>query len=254
MIDFGFDKIALIGAVALIVIGPEKLPKVARTVGHLFGKAQRYVADVRAEVNRSIETLREASDAEIMARLGRPAEHPEGRFFPDTYHFPAGLTDEAFLHRALIAMDRRLNQAWGQRSPQLPLSDPYQALILASIVEKETGLAAERAAIAGVFTRRLQQGMLLQTDPTVIYGLGDAFDGNLSKQDLTTDTTYNTYTRKGLPPTPIALPGAAALAAAVNPASGDALYFVANGEGGHIFSRTLNEHNQAVRLYQQRVK
>ncbi len=214
----------------------------------------RQLRRVLATHPKIAQTLVEASDAEIMAHLGRPDDHPEGRFFPDTYHFPAGTADEAFLKRALAAMDQQLNQAWSQRSPQLPLRDPYQALILASIVEKETGLAAERAEIAGVFIRRLQQGMLLQTDPTVIYGLGDAFDGNLRKTDLTTDTAYNTYIRKGLPPTPIALPGAAALAAAVNPASGDALYFVANGEGGHIFSRTLNEHNQAVRLYQQRVK
>ncbi|MBL8248395.1 MAG: endolytic transglycosylase MltG [Candidatus Competibacter sp.] len=193
------------------------------------------------------QTLREAGDAEIMARLGRPGEHPEGRFFPDTYHFPAGATDVAFLKRALAAMDQRLAEAWGDRSPNLPLHDAYQALILASIVEKETALAAERAEIAGVLVRRLRNGMLLQTDPTVIYGLGAAFDGNLRKQDLVADTPYNTYTRKGLPPTPIALPGAAALAAAVHPAPGDALYFVANGKGGHVFSRTLDQHNQAVR-------
>jgi UPF0755 protein len=193
------------------------------------------------------QTLREASDAQVMARLGRPGEHPEGRFFPDTYHFPAGATDEAFLQRALAAMDQRLAKAWVDRSSNLPLRDSYQALILASMVEKETALAAERAEVAGVFVRRLQHGMLLQTDPTVIYGLGQAFDGNLRKQDLVTDTPYNTYTRKGLPPTPIALPGAAALAAAVRPASGNALYFVANGKGGHVFSRTLDQHNQAVR-------
>lgn len=196
------------------------------------------------------QTLREVSDAEIMVRLGRPDQHPEGRFFPDTYYFPTGATDEAFLKRALAAMDQRLDEYWNRRSPNLPLNTPYQALILASIIEKETALAAERAEIAGVFIRRLQQGMLLQTDPTVIYGLGDAFDGNLRKVDLTTDTAYNTYTRKGLPPTPIALPGAAALKAAVNPASGDALYFVANAQGGHVFSRTLDAHNRAVRQHQ----
>lgn len=200
------------------------------------------------------QTLQEASDAEIMARLGRPGDHPEGRFFPDTYHFPAGTTDEAFLKRALAAMDQRLAEIWNHRSPNLPLSDSYQALILASVVEKETALAVERAEIAGVFIRRLQNGMLLQTDPTVIYGLGQAFDGNLRKQDLVTDTPYNTYIRKGLPPTPIALPGAAALAAVVNPASGDALYFVANGQGGHVFSRTLDQHNQAVRHSQRKEK
>ncbi len=205
-----------------------------------------------AEHPKLRQTLREASDAEIMARLGRPGEHPEGRFFPDTYHFPAGATDEMFLRRALAAMDHQLDEAWRRRSPDSPLTDPYQALILASIVEKETALPAERPEVAGVFARRLRRGMLLQTDPTVIYGLGDAFDGNLRRADLTRDTPYNTYTQKGLPPTPIALPGAGALAAAVNPASGDALYFVASGEGGHVFSRTLDEHNRAVRQYQQR--
>ncbi len=197
-----------------------------------------------------VQTLREASDAEIMTRLGRAGDHPEGRFFPDTYHFPTGTTDEAFLRRALAAMDRQLNDAWSRRAPNAPLDGPYQALILASIVEKETGLPEERPAVAGVFARRLQKGMLLQTDPTVIYGLGDAFDGNLRRKDLVADTPYNTYTRKGLPPTPIALPGAASLAAAVNPAPGNALYFVATGDGGHAFSATLAEHNQAVRRYQ----
>ncbi len=137
-----------------------------------------------------------------------------------------------------------------RRAPDAPVNDPYQALILASIIEKETGQAAERAEIAGVFARRLRQGMRLQTDPTVIYGLGEAFDGNLRRRDLETDTPYNTYTRPGLPPTPIALPGIAALEAAVNPAPGDTLYFVANGQGGHVFSRTLEEHNRAVRRHQ----
>ena len=198
------------------------------------------------------QTLRESSDAEIMARLDRPGRHPEGWFFPDTYHFPAGFTDEAFLRRALMEMEQRLARAWNQRAADLPLDDPYQALILASIIEKETGLAAERPAIAGVFARRLRTGMLLQTDPTVIYGLGAAFDGDLRRRDLVTDTSYNTYMRKGLPPTPIALPGAGALEAAVHPADGDALYFVADGQGGHVFSKTLNEHNQAVRRYQLR--
>ncbi|MBL8258991.1 MAG: endolytic transglycosylase MltG [Candidatus Competibacteraceae bacterium] len=201
-----------------------------------------------------VQTLGEASDAEIMARLGRSGQHPEGRFFPDTYHFPTGTTDEAFLRRALAAMDRQLEAAWSRRAPDAPLDDAYQALILASIVEKETGLPEERPAIAGVFARRLRKGMLLQTDPTVIYGLGAAFDGNLRRRDLAADGPYNTYTRKGLPPTPIALPGAGALAAAVNPAPGDALYFVANGTGGHDFSATLAEHNQAVRRYLSRPK
>jgi UPF0755 protein len=198
------------------------------------------------------QTLSEASDAELMTRLGRPGEHPEGRFFPDTYRFPAGFTDVAFLKRALTTMDQQLAEAWRNRAPDSPLTDPYQALILASIVEKETALATERAEIAGVFARRLRRGMRLQTDPTVIYGLGAAFDGNLRKTDLLTDTPYNTYVHQGLPPTPIALPGAAALAAAVHPAPGAALYFVATGDGGHIFSSTLDAHNQAVNRYQRK--
>ncbi len=198
------------------------------------------------------QTLSGVSDADVMGRLGRPGGHPEGRFLPDTYYFPAGFTDEAFLRRALTAMDQRLTEAWNRRDPNTPVNDPYQALILASIIEKETGVAAERPQIAGVFARRLRMGMRLQTDPTVIYGLGEAFDGNLRRRDLETDTPYNTYTRQGLPPTPIALPGKDALNAAVNPASGDALYFMADGEGGHVFSRTLDEHNRAVRQYRLR--
>ena len=201
-----------------------------------------------------VQTLRETDAAEIMARLGRPGAHPEGWFFPETYHFPAGTTDEAFLRRALAAMERRLDEIWIRRAPDIPLDDPYEALILASIIEKETGVAAERSEVAGVFARRLRQGMLLQTDPTVIYGLGERFDGALRRSDLLTDTPYNTYTRRGLPPTPIALPGAASLAAAVDPAPGDTLYFVADGDGGHVFSRTLEEHNRAVRRYRQRTR
>ena len=195
-------------------------------------------------------TLAGLNEADIMARLGYPGQHPEGRFFPDTYYFPAGTSDVAFLKRAYAKLERHLQKAWEQRSPDLPLKTPYEALILASIIEKETALPAERWQVAGVFVRRLQKGMLLQTDPTVIYGLGDRFDGNLHKQDLLADTPYNTYTRFGLPPTPIALPGAASIAAAVAPVAGNALYFVATGEGGHVFSRTLEEHNHWVRLYQ----
>ncbi len=195
-------------------------------------------------------TLQGLDDAQIMARLQQPKQHPEGRFFPDTYHFPAGTTDLAFLQRAMGAMEQRLQAIWQQRVPDLPLTNSYQALILASIIEKETGLANERVQIAGVFIRRLRKKMLLQTDPTVIYGLGKNFDGNLRRRDLRKDTAYNTYTRSGLPPTPIALPGAEAIAAAVNPADGDTLYFVARGDGGHVFSKTLKQHNRAVRQYQ----
>ncbi len=210
-------------------------------------------AQVRAAI-RAHPDLRQdtagLSDAEIMARLGFPGQHPEGRFFPDTYYFSAGSSDLALLARAHAMMQRELDRAWQQRDAGIPLSDPEQALILASIIEKETGRADERALIAGVFANRLRIGMRLQTDPSVIYGLGDAFDGNLRKRDLLADTPYNTYTRAGLPPTPIAMPGREALLAAVRPARTPALYFVARGDGSHHFSSNLAEHNQAVSRYQ----
>lgn len=196
-------------------------------------------------------TLTGLSAAQVMAHLGYPERPAEGWFLPDTYHFPKGFSDAAFLQRSLLAMEQALNTAWAQRHADLPLRDRYQLLILASIIEKETGIASERAQIAGVFVRRLGLGMRLQTDPTVIYGLGAAFTGNLRRRDLDTDTPYNTYTRLGLPPTPIALPGKAALQAAAQPAAGDSLYFVADGQGGHVFSRSLDQHNRAVRRYWQ---
>jgi UPF0755 protein len=185
----------------------------------------------------------------IMQRLGKAGVHPEGRFFPDTYTYAKGSSDMAVLQRAAKAMDKRLNAAWSQRNPDTPLKSPEQALILASIVEKETGKPSDRAQIAGVFTNRLRIGMLLQTDPTVIYGMGDRFDGNIRKRDLQQDTPYNTYTRSGLPPTPIAMPGKAALLAAVQPMPTKALYFVARGDGTSQFSATLDEHNRAVNKY-----
>lgn len=190
------------------------------------------------------------SDVQIMQRLGAPESHPEGLFFPDTYGFAAGTSDLTILKQAYQLMQQRLQAAWATRAPDVPLQTPYQALILASIVEKETGAAADRAMIAGVFVNRLRKGMLLQTDPTVIYGLGDKFDGNLRKRDLLADTAYNTYTRAGLTPTPIALPGAAALQAALHPAQTDALYFVARGDGSSQFSSNLAEHSRAVNRYQ----
>ena len=190
------------------------------------------------------------SDADLMARLERPGIHPEGRFFPDTYTYAKGSSDLAVLRRALHAMERRLDAAWSQRDSTTPLKSAEEALILASIVEKETGRASDRAQIAGVFSNRLRIGMLLQTDPTVIYGLGDKFDGNLRKKDLQTDTPWNTYTRTGLPPTPIAMPGKAALLAAVQPGPTKALYFVAKGDGSSHFSDSLGEHNRAVNRYQ----
>ena len=197
-------------------------------------------------------TLNDLDEATIMARLGHEGEHPEGRFYPDTYFFPRGSSDLALLARAYDAMARRLAQAWEQRATGLPYRTPYEALIMASIIEKETAIAEERPLIAGVFVRRLQRGMRLQTDPTVIYGLGGDFDGNLRRRDLKKDTPYNTYLRRGLPPTPIALPGGDALHAALHPAPGAALYFVARGDGSHYFSATIEEHNAAVRRYQLR--
>ena len=190
--------------------------------------------------------LQELPDDEIMSRLGYSGEHPEGRFLPDTYHFPRGTSDVDFLKRAYTAMEQVLQQAWASRDKDLPLKTPYEALILASIVPEE------RATIAGVFTRRLQKGMRLQTDPTVIYGIGETFDGDIRYRDLRRDTPYNTYTRAGLPPTPIAMPGRDAIHASVHPAPGKALYFVATGDGRHYFSATLAEHNRAVNKYQKR--
>jgi UPF0755 protein len=208
---------------------------------------------VRAALARE-EFLRQESagmdDAALMQALGRAGVAPEGRFFPDTYTYAKGSSDLAVLRRALHAMDRRLADVWALRSADTPLKTPDEALILASIVEKETGRAADRAQIAGVFSNRLRIGMLLQTDPTVIYGIGESYDGNIRKRDLVADNPYNTYTRAGLPPTPIAMPGRAALEAVAHPAKGDALYFVASGGGAHVFSATLAEHNAAVRKYQ----
>lgn len=192
------------------------------------------------------------SPDEIMARLGFPDQHPEGRFFPDTYFFSSGMSDFALLARAHKLMQTQLESAWRERAPNLPYATPDEALVMASIVEKETGQAAERPMIAGVFVNRLRIGMLLQTDPTVIYGLGETFDGNLRRRDLLADTPYNTYTRAGLPPTPIAMPGLGALQAALHPADTQALYFVARGNGLHQFSTTLAQHNQAVNRYQRR--
>jgi UPF0755 protein len=191
-------------------------------------------------------------DDALMEALGRAGQHPEGRFFPDTYSFPRRTTGIEVLRRALQRMDLVLAEEWADRAEGLPLKTPDEALTLASIIEKETGLAAERPQIAGVFVRRLQQGMRLQTDPTVIYGMGERFDGNIRRADLREATPYNTYVIDGLPPTPIALPGREAIHAALHPAPGDSLYFVARGDGGHVFSPTLEAHNQAVREFQLR--
>jgi UPF0755 protein len=191
------------------------------------------------------------SDAQVMSALGHEGMAAEGRFFPDTYRFAAGTPDRRILEGAYERMQGALNDAWGTRAANLPLANSDQALVLASIVEKETGREDERAKVAAVFVNRLRLGMRLQTDPTVIYGLGERYDGNIHTRDLETDTPYNTYTRTGLPPTPIALPGAASLQATMHPANSDALYFVAtgNGDGSHHFSATLSEHDAALRAY-----
>ncbi|WP_280546752.1 endolytic transglycosylase MltG [Halomonas sp. 11-S5] len=189
------------------------------------------------------------SDAELMARLDREGRHPEGWFFPDTYQYRKGLSDLDILRQALERMEATLDEVWAGRDDDLPLESPYQALIMASLIERETGAPEERPEIAGVFMRRLERGMRLQTDPTVIYGMGERFDGNITRADLREATPYNTYVIEGMPPTPIALPGRAALEAAVQPEEGEALYFVAKGDGTHHFSRTLREHNNAVNRY-----
>lgn len=213
----------------------------------------RHLLDAHAAV---AHTLRGKSDEEVMAAIGHAGEHPEGRFFPDTYRFAARTPDVEILGKAYAALQKVLDEAWQQRSADLPLQTSYEALILASIVEKETGLPAERPRIAGVFVSRLRKGMRLQTDPTVIYGLGASYDGDIRSRDLVTDTPYNTYTRAGLPPTPIALPGRDSILAAVHPQETGDLYFVATGtgDGGHHFSKTLEEHNAAVRSYLDRLR
>ena len=211
------------------------------------------VRQMRAELARAAHlrpVTAQLSEAELMAAIGAPGVPAEGRFFPDTYRYSRGVSDLTVLRRAHAAMQRRLDTAWQERDPDTPLRSAEEALILASIVEKETGLASDRGLVAGVFANRLRIGMPLQTDPTVIYGLGDAFDGNLRKRDLQADTPFNTYTRRGLPPTPIALPGMASLRAAVRPQSTPALYFVARGDGSSVFSETLEAHNRAVNRYQ----
>lgn len=195
-------------------------------------------------------TLAGKGDPDVRTALGVAEPSAEGWFFPDTYRFAPNVADMEILKRAHAAMKKRLGDAWEARDPQLPLANEYQALILASIIEKETAVAEERPLVASVFVNRLRRGMRLQTDPTVIYGMGEGYDGNIRKKDLTTDTPWNTYTRDGLPPTPIAMPGEGALQAAVAPAKSEYLYFVSRGDGTHQFSRTLEEHNRAVAKYQ----
>ena len=214
--------------------------------GSTFAELSQALATSPA-ISKSVAGLPEA---ELAQKIGVPAGNLEGWFFPDTYFFATGSPEVALLVRAHRLMQRRLDAAWSRRAPDSPLKDPYSALILASIVEKETGRAADRPMIASVFINRLRAGMRLQSDPTVIYGMGASFDGNLRKRDLETDTPYNTYTRDGLPPTPIALPGQASLEAVVNPPKTDFLYFVSRGDGTSEFSTNLSDHNRAVARFQ----
>ncbi len=230
----------------MLVRGEESL----RTITLVEGWNWRQVRQALAKADQLRAETSGLDDAELMARLGRPGQSPEGRFYPDTYSYGKGSSDLAVLARALKAMDRQQQLAWDARQSGLPLQSPQEVLILASIIEKETGQGADRPLISAVFHNRLRIGMRLQTDPTVIYGLGESFDGNLRRIHLTTDTPWNTYTRAGLPPTPIAMPGKAALMAAVQPAPSRALYFVAKGDGSSHFSETLDEHNRAVNRYQ----
>jgi len=229
-----------------ITRGDETLKSITLVEGWTFRQ-------FRAALNKS-EALKHdsvlLSDEEIMVRLGAERTPSEGHFYPDTYTFGKNTSDLKVLARAKKAMDHQLNKAWSERAANTPLSSPEEALILASIVEKETGVGKDRPMISSVFHNRLKIGMLLQTDPTVIYGMGESFNGNLTKKDLKTDHPWNTYTRAGLPPTPIAMPGKAALHAALHPQSSQALYFVAKGDGSSYFSQTLQEHNQAVNRYQ----
>jgi UPF0755 protein len=231
---------------AKMVRGDEVLEAVRLIEGWTFRQLRAALAAAPA----LRQTIAGMSDAEVMAALASPGKPAEGWFFPDTYLYSRGVSDLTVLRRAHAAMQRHLDAAWAQRAGDLPLKSPDEALVLASIVEKETGVEADRGKVAGVFVNRLRIGMRLQTDPTVIYGLGEAFDGNLTRRHLETDNPYNTYARAGLPPTPIAMPGLASLRAAVNPEPTKALYFVARGDGSSVFSETLDAHNRAVNRYQ----
>ncbi len=233
----------------------DKLTRGDVTQGELVLVEGKTFRQLRAFLNEHPDLAHDTqklSDGEILALLGAKEAHPEGLFFPDTYLFNKGSSDIDVLRRAYKAMQPKLAAAWEMRESTLPVKTPYELLILASIVEKETGLPADRPQVAAVFANRLRRGMPLQTDPTVIYGLGERFDGNLRKTDLQADTPWNTYTRPGLPPTPIAMPGLASLQAAAKPPTSDMLYFVARGDGTSVFSATLDGHTSAVARYQKR--
>ncbi len=233
---------------AKMVQGDEAMESVRFIEGWTF----RQMREALARAPELKPTTAGMDEAQLMAAVGSPGIPAEGRFFPDTYRYSRGVSDLTVLKRAHRALQQQLDAAWAERAPDTPLKSADEALILASIVEKETGLAAERGQVAGVFINRLRIGMRLQTDPTVIYGMGESFDGNLRRRDLETDTPFNTYTRAGLPPTPIALPGTASLRAAVRPTATKALYFVSmsDGSGRSVFSENLADHNRAVNQYQ----
>jgi UPF0755 protein len=240
------DPLTLPELLEMLTQGDVTQTSIAIIEGTTFAEVKRTLR-ANAQVKN---TLLDLPDTELMARLGVAETNPEGLFFPDTYYFAAGGDDSALLSRAHRAMAERLAATWATRAPNLPFATPYEALILASIVEKETGRPADRPLIASVLVNRLRQGIRLQTDPTVIYGLGEKFGGNLRKRDLETDTPWNTYTRDGLPPTPIALPSQASLDAVMHPPPTNYLYFVARGDGTSQFSTNLADHNRAVALFQ----
>ncbi len=231
---------------AKMVQGAETMEQVRVIEGWTF----RQMRQALAQAPHLKQTSAAMTDEQLMVALGRPGVPAEGRFFPDTYNYSRGVSDLTVLKRAHKALQQRVDAVWAERDPATPLKSADELLVLASIVEKETGSKADRGLVAGVFTNRMRIGMRLQTDPTVIYGLGEKFDGNLRRRDLEADTPHNTYTRAGLPPTPIALPGQASLRAAVKPDATKALYFVARGDGTSVFSASLEEHNRAVNKYQ----
>ncbi|WP_318510062.1 endolytic transglycosylase MltG [Photobacterium leiognathi] len=235
---------------ALITSGKEFQYSITLVEGERFSEWLKQI-QAAPELKHLTDSM---TEPEIAKALGIDNVKVEGYLLPNTYHYTAGTTDLAILKRAYAAMNKELASAWDQRQKDLPLKNPYQVLIMASIIEKETAVPAERGLVASVFMNRLRKGMPLQTDPTVIYGMGDKYDGNIRKKDLRTPTPYNTYTMKGLPPTPIAMPSKASVFAAVNPDTSDYYYFVANGKGGHKFSTTLVEHNRAVRAYLQTLR
>ncbi len=242
-LDPGLSSLDLL---SLMVGGKTLMHELRIVEGLRFDQALKLIAEQPV----LLHTLADTRPETAMAAIGQPDVHPEGRFFPDTYRFPKGTTDVAILRQSFEAMNHALQESWAKRAADLPYARAEDALTMASIVEKETGLGEERPRIAGVFVRRLRMGMRLQTDPTVIYGIGETFDGNLRKRDLLADGPYNTYMRTGLPPTPICLPGRAAIEAAMHPDDGAELFFVSRGDGSHQFSTTIEEHEAAVQKYQ----